>query len=439
MAKQKKPRNPDHVRRVNVPGPQDETIQAQFEALLSPAIYAQSTYYRNLQMRDRILNLPLMIAAILALLWRQIPSVCELTKVLNREGVLWIEPVRVSQPALSKRLLTFPAELFQQVLFSLLPKLRERWQARERPHPASVARALQSFEHLYVVDGSTLEAIFRKLKALQDCPTGALAGKICTVIDLATRLPEQIWYTAEALAHDTNFEAKVLAMVHAGTLWIFDRGFYDFTFFDDLLERSGHFITRLKSNAVFQVQSVLCHTAEVRDRLIILGGENGACTHTLRLVEVHFGSQWVRYLTSVLDPQVLPANVVAELYRRRWRIEEAFLTVKRLLNLAYLWTSALNGILLQVWATWLFFALLVDLGDAVAEELMLPFDRISLEMVFRGLYHFTQAHHRGEASDPVKYLAAPENQDLGAVKRTRKKRPPNLSNLFEANFAPSTA
>jgi len=62
------------------------------------------------------------------------------------------------------------------------------------------------------------------------------------------------------------------------------------------------------------------------------------------------------------------------------------LTVKRLLNLAYLWTGAENGILLQVWATWLFFALLVDLGDAVAEELMLPFDRISLEMVFRGLY-----------------------------------------------------
>jgi len=439
MAKQKKPRNPDHVQRVNVPGPQDETIQAQFEALLSPAIYAQSAYYRSLQMRDRILNLPLMIAAILALLWRQIPSVCELTKVLNREGVLWIEPVKVSQPALSKRLLAFPAELFQQVFFSLLPKLRERWRARKRPHPASVARALQSFEHLYVVDGSTLEAIFRKLKALRDCPAGALAGKICTVIDLATRLPEQIWYTAEALAHDTNFEAKILTMVHAGTLWIFDRGFYDFTFFDDLLDRGGHFITRLKSNAVFQVQSVLCYTAEVRDHLIILGGENGACTHTLRLIEVHFGSQWFRYLTSVLDPQVLPANVVVDLYRRRWRIEEAFLTVKRLLNLAYLWTGSLNGILLQVWATWLFFALLVDLGDAVAEELMLPFDRISLEMVFRGLYHFTQAHRRGEANDPVKYLAAPENQDLGVVKRIRKKKPLDLSNLSEANFAPSTA
>jgi hypothetical protein len=122
-----------------------------------------------------------------------------------------------------------------------------------------------------------------------------------------------------------------------------------------------------------------------------------------------------------LDPAILPASIVADLYRRRWRIEEAFQTVKRLLNLSYLWTGSLNGILLQIWATWLFFALLVDLGDEVANELMLPFDRISLEMVFRGLYYFTQAHQRGEATDPVKYLAAPENRDLGVIKRIRKK------------------
>lgn len=437
MAHHKKPRNPDHVRRVNVPGPQDETLQAQFEELLSPAIYAQMGYYRSLKLRERILGLPLMIAAILALLWRQIPSVCELAKTLKREGVLWMRPVKVSQPALSKRLLIFPAELFQRVFFDLLPRLRERWRARRRPLPASVVCALQSFAHIYAVDGSTLEALFRKLKALKEVVVGALAGKICTVIDLATRLPEQIWYTADALAHDTSFEAKILAMVCAGSLWIFDRGFYDFTFFDDLIARGGHFITRLKANAVFKVQSVLCQTAEVRDRLILLGGSNGACTHTLRLIEVHFGKTWYRYLTSVLDPNILPAHVVADLYRRRWRIEEAFQTVKRLLNLAYLWTGSLNGILLQVWATWLFFALLVDLGDAVAEELMLPFDRISLEMVFRGLYHFTQARHRGEATDPIKYLAAPENRDLGVVKRLRKKKPPALASL--PNVAPSTA
>jgi hypothetical protein len=45
-------------------------------------------------------------------------------------------------------------------------------------------------------------------------------------------------------------------------------------------------------------------------------------------------------------------------------------------------------------------------------------------MVFRGLYHFIQAYNRGEATDPVKYLAAPENRDLGVVKRLRKKPDP---------------
>jgi IS4 transposase len=78
---------------------------------------------------------------------------------------------------------------------------------------------------------------------------------------------------------------------------------------------------------------------------------------------------------------------VADLYRRRWRIEEAFYSVKRLLGLSYLWTGSINGVKLQVWATWLFYAVLVDLGDAVADELSLPFDRISLEMIYRGLYH----------------------------------------------------
>ena len=82
----------------------------------------------------------------------------------------------------------------------------------------------------------------------------------------------------------------------------------------------------------------------------------------------------------------------------------------------YLWTGSINGIKLQIWGTWLFYSVLVDLGDAVADEMTLPFDRISLEMIYRGLYHFYVAHHRGLASDPIKYFAAPENQDLGVVK-----------------------
>ncbi|MEN9566172.1 MAG: hypothetical protein RLZZ69_1368 [Cyanobacteriota bacterium] len=51
------------------------------------------------------------------------------------------------------------------------------------------------------------------------------------------------------------------------------------------------------------------------------------------------------------------------------------------------------------------------------------FDSISVEMVFRGIYHFSVAHHQGSAiNDLVAYLTAPENQDLGVVKQTRSAR-----------------
>lgn len=421
MSQQTKPRNPDHVRRTNRPSPDNEVIQERLKSLLTPAVFGQLAYYRRLGLRDRLVSLPVMVAALLMMLWRQVPSVCELTKMLGREELLWTGAVKVSQPALSKRFLTFPAELFQRVLWDLLPQLRERWAARRRPLPASVVCAQKSFTRVFTVDGSTLEALFRKLKALQDAPPGILAGKICTVIDLATRLPEHLWFTEQAQAHDSQFFGQILAFARAGTLWIFDRGFYDFSFFDQLIDQGAAWITRLKSNAVFSVQQVLLQTAEVRDQIILLGLPDNRCHHPVRLIEVRFGMIWYRYLTSVLDPALLPASVVTDLYRRRWRIEEAFLTVKRLLNLSYLWTGSVNGVLLQVWSTWLFFAVLVDLGDAIAEELMLPFDHISLEMVFRSLYYFIQAYHRGQATDPVKYLANPENRDLGVVKRLRNK------------------
>jgi hypothetical protein len=73
------------------------------------------------------------------------------------------------------------------------------------------------------------------LHSLKDLASGTLAGKICTVINLATRLPEHIWFNKKTLAHDTNFLKEILKFAAAGTLWIFDCGFYDFAFFEALI------------------------------------------------------------------------------------------------------------------------------------------------------------------------------------------------------------
>ena len=418
----KTPRNPDHVRRRNAPQANNEALEQRLQELLTPAVFSQLGYYRQLGMRDRILTLPVMVAVTLTLLWRQVPSVRELTRMLAREGLLWCKAVKVSQPSLSERLLVFPAELFERVYKALLPELKARWEARQRrPVPQSIRIASSHFDQILVADGSTLEALFRKLDFLADAPVGHLAGKMCVVIDLVRQLPVEFWFHEDAQAFDTRFIPDLLTLAREKTLLILDRGFYDFRFFASLCDQGSHFITRLKSNAKTVVVKRLSYTDFVKDSIVHLGtGQNGAPILTLRMLEVRFGQQWYRYITSVLDPEVLPPFVVADLYRRRWRIEEAFNTAKRLLNLAYLWTGSENGIKLQIWATWLFYVVLVDLGDAIADEMCLPFDQISLEMLHRAFYHFIQAFDQGKASDPIAYFTAPENQDLGIVKAIRK-------------------
>jgi hypothetical protein len=425
----KRKRNPDHVRRRNRPSINNAEIEQRLEELLTPAVDGQLSYYRSLGLRSRILGLPLMVAAVLTMLWRQVPSVNELSRMLVREDLLWCRAVKVSQQALSQRFLVFPSEMFERVYKDVLPLMKERWQQRQdRPQPISIVVANEHFEHIWAVDGSTLEALFRKLKSLEDVPTGQLAGKMCMVIDLVRQLPVEIWFNEHARAFDTKFIPDLLNLVGEKTLLILDRGFYDFRFFADLTAKNAHFITRLKSNAAIEVIEYLSSTDSVKDMIVRLGtGQNGAPILTVRIIEVRFGRTWYRYVTSVLNPEILPPFVVADLYRRRWRIEDAFNTAKRLLDLSYLWTGSINGIQLQIWATWLFYSVLVDLGDAVADAMAVPFDRISLEMLFRGLYHFTQALNKGKASDPVAYFAAPENQDLRVVKRIRK--PPLILNL----------
>ncbi len=215
--------------------------------------------------------MPLILAVVLTLVWRQVPSGRELNRMLARENLLWAKATCVSQQALSQRLLTFPAELFKKVLTELLVTLNQRWhQRKERPLPLSVAQASQNFERIWIVDASTLEALFRKLKSLETSILGKLGGRICAVVDLKTRYPVQTWLNERPYAHENNFVPQLLELVVPKTLLLLDRGFWNYSLFEQLLQLQSDFITRLKTNAQYELVSIFSQSSTHRDSLIRL-------------------------------------------------------------------------------------------------------------------------------------------------------------------------
>ena len=102
------------------------------------------------------------------------------------------------------------------------------------------------------------------------------------------------------------------------------------------------------------------------------------------------------------------------------RVEDALLLTKRVLDLAYLWSASSNAVQLQVYATLIFYGVLIQVCQQLATVLQQPLEKISVEMVFRGLYYYSTAMQRGESQSLVPFLV--ENAKLlGLVKNERKR------------------
>ena len=139
-------------------GSPDEEVAGRLKEVIHPATLATVAYYHQLGLRERALNLPVMVSLVLSMVWRQIDEVTTLVRLLRTEGLLWAEPKQVSQQALSERFRTFPASLFLRVLLAVLPVMHARWHSRKRPLPPEIAWAQERYTGVSVVDGSTLDA-----------------------------------------------------------------------------------------------------------------------------------------------------------------------------------------------------------------------------------------------------------------------------------------
>nr|WP_258164940.1 IS4 family transposase [Desulfobacca acetoxidans] len=172
--------------------------------------------------------------------------------------------------------------------------------------------------------------------------------KLHTVI--TDMLPKCVILT-EAKIHDMQI-AKTLQF-DPGDLLIFDRGYIDYAWLHRLHQKGVWFVTRLKSNACFEVIETLKNPAPDRvltDEIIRLNSEHGLHSYqgTLRRVQYRdpeTGKEYV-FLTNRFD---LFALAIADLYRQRWQIELFFKWVKQNLKIKTFYGTSRNAVLIQIW------------------------------------------------------------------------------------------
>ena len=89
--------NPDLRRQcqppvLEIPQMVEELTQYLTPTSFTPLKYLQGNHDKL--MRDRLLNLPVMVPLVLRLVYRKIAGLSEAVRVLKKEGLLWIEPRR---------------------------------------------------------------------------------------------------------------------------------------------------------------------------------------------------------------------------------------------------------------------------------------------------------------------------------------------------------
>jgi hypothetical protein len=114
----------------------------------------------------------------------------------------------------------------------------------------------ENFQAVWIADGSTLEELRRKLKALRDKPDTVLAGKMMMVVEAFSHRPVASWYTDAPKANDKTFADNLLECLPKQGLLVFDLGFFKFGWFDAFTNAEKFFVTRLREKTAYSVLAV---------------------------------------------------------------------------------------------------------------------------------------------------------------------------------------
>jgi len=204
-------------------------------------------------------------------------------------------------------------------------------------------------ETVYALDASTIDlclsvfpwARFRKTK-------GAI--KLHTLLDVRGNIPSFIWIT-HGKVHDVRVLDELLP--EPGSFYLMDRAYLDFERLYAFNQAMAYFVIRSKRNTQFRrlYSHKIDKSVGLRcDQTIVLTGQYSAKDYPAKLRRVNFFDAKTEKRFSFLTNNFLvPAIVIAELYRCRWQVELFFKWIKQHLRIKAFYGTSVNAVKTQVW------------------------------------------------------------------------------------------
>jgi hypothetical protein len=273
---------------------------------------------------------------------------------------------------------------------------------------------------ILALDESTLDSMKRWVADLRHIPIGdgaLLAGRLSGLFDVRRQQWKRLDFLPNAQAHCQRHARQMLSSVQAGTLLLFDLGYFAFPWFDELTKQGVWWVSRVKNKCSYTVEHILVQRDGYGECLIFLGAYRSDQTaYLMRLIRIRYRGQWYSYITNVLDPNKLSGADIVRLYARRWDIELAFRVLKDHLNLRFLWSAKESVISVQIWATVILAQMLHALQVRVAAEAGVDTFDVSLDLLLCHIPDFTRMG--GDLLTRIKDLAYP----LGIIRSSTRMR-----------------
>jgi len=286
---------------------------------------------------------------------RGLQQASQLRKVQRVLGV-----PRASMGSLSEAPRVFDPALVEGLLGELVAELKPM---------AHDARLDQVRGILTLVDGTYLTALpaLARWALWQEAKRGKHAAKAHVQFEVLKGVPVAATIT-DAHASDPDVLQKHL---ESGRLYVIDRGYARYSFFQAILDAGSSFVGRVDDNAVIEVIEERPLSAEaraagvVRDAVVRLGSKmkRDDLRVPVRLVEIactphrktsgkngRGGPEQGSVLRIVTDLMDLGPEVIGLIYRCRWQIEIFFRMFKHLLGCRHQLSYCEDGIRLQTYA-----------------------------------------------------------------------------------------